>query len=444
MRGAGSKVNTSSLSLPIRPRLLIACEDDGIILPLVEVLQDLAEIFCSNDESETLALVREIRPDMVLIDADMPGKWGVEACAALKEEDGCADMPVLIITARDDLDSQAQGRQAGAVDFITKPINSPVVRKRIKIHLSLKRGSGAHERRLMTVYRALSETSETFAKLRTAPELFAAACQSAIGHGGMSLAWIGVPDSTNRIVPVASNGKAAAYLENLMVMATPDLPEGLGFVGAAFRDNRPMVANNLMKESRAVPWGKKNRAHGVQSIAAFPISRYGKPYAMLTVYNDRVDAFDGEIVFLLEEMAGNISFCLDNFDREEARKKAEEELKLASVVYQDSSEAMMIIDSHNSIIAVNRAFEKITGHQRNDVIGRYPLLLNSDRHDTNFYKSLWKSLNNSGRWNGEIKDKQKKRQAIYRPDHHQYHVQPGRFRAQAGYPLFRYHQEEAV
>jgi len=406
-RGAGNKVNKPALQLPIRPRLLIAGEDDGIILPLVEALGEMAEIFRSSDESKTLALAGEFRPDMVLIDADMPGKWGFEACKALKQDADYTDIPVMLITARDDIDGQTKGRQAGAVDFITKPINPPVVRKRVKIHLSLKRGSGARERRLMTVYRALSETSEALAKLRTDSELFPSACRIAVDYAGMSLAWVGIPDSADRIVPVASSGKASAYLDNLMVMATPDAPEGRGFVGAAFRENRPAVANNLKMESRALPWSKKNRIHGVQSIAAFPISRSGKPYAVLTVCNDRVGAFDGEIVFLLEEMAGNISLCLDNVDREAARKKAEEESKLAAVVYQDSSEALMITDSHNSIIAVNRAFEKITGHQRNDVIGRYPLLLNSDRHDKHFYKSLWKSLNSSGRWKGEIEDKRK-------------------------------------
>lgn len=388
----------------IRPRLLIVGDDQEMIISLRKALADIGEIFVAPKASAKSALISEIRPTIMLIEARMRG---FDVCKELKAHSACKDIPIILVIRSGDINSETKAFGVGAADFITRPFNPPVVQARLRTHLSLNRKSGARERRLMDIYRALSEANEAIVRLRSESDLFPLVCKIAVEYGGMALAWVGIPDSTNRIVPLASSGKASDYLEDLVVMATADVAEGQGFVGIAYRENRPAVANDVNKENRALPWREKNQLHGLQSIAAFPIPRAERPYAVMTVYNDQIDAFDDEIVSLLAELATNISFSLDNFDRDAARRQAEEELKLAAMVYQDSSEAMMITDDQNTIIAVNRAFEKITGYQRSDVIGKPPILFNSDRHDKNFYKSLWKSIHSLGRWKGEIEDKRK-------------------------------------
>ncbi len=82
--------------------------------------------------------------------------------------------------------------------------------------------------------------------------------------------------------------------------------------------------------------------------------------------------------------------------------RADEALHIASMVYQTSHEAMMVTDANNLIIAVNPAFERTTGYEAGEVLGKNPRILASGRQDRAFYESMWQDLNHSGRWQGEI------------------------------------------
>ena len=84
------------------------------------------------------------------------------------------------------------------------------------------------------------------------------------------------------------------------------------------------------------------------------------------------------------------------------RKKAEESMQLASMVYQNSGEAIMVTDPDNAIIAVNPAFERTTGYTTAEVIGHNPRMLGSGRHDQYFFQAMWDSINSNGHWQGEL------------------------------------------
>lgn len=90
-----------------------------------------------------------------------------------------------------------------------------------------------------------------------------------------------------------------------------------------------------------------------------------------------------------------------------ARKQSEEDLKLAAMVYQVSSEGMLITDENNRIIAVNPAFTVTTGYEANEVIGHTPSILKSGQQSESFYRSLWRALERDGFWQGEIWNKRK-------------------------------------
>jgi len=90
-----------------------------------------------------------------------------------------------------------------------------------------------------------------------------------------------------------------------------------------------------------------------------------------------------------------------------ASKKAQEELKMAGLVYQHSGEAMFVTDAYNRVIAINPAFSEITGYSESEVIGKNPALLNSGHHDDVFFETMWKSLKTTGQWQGEIWNRKK-------------------------------------
>ena len=90
-----------------------------------------------------------------------------------------------------------------------------------------------------------------------------------------------------------------------------------------------------------------------------------------------------------------------------ARCRAEQELQLAALVYQNSSEAMMITDADNRIVSINPAFTACTGYSSDEVLGENPRILSSGRQDQAFYKAMWHALNTTGRWEGEIYNRRK-------------------------------------
>jgi len=82
-------------------------------------------------------------------------------------------------------------------------------------------------------------------------------------------------------------------------------------------------------------------------------------------------------------------------------------LQLAAMVYENSSEAILVSDAENRIIDVNPAFEQITGYTAEEVQGRNPSMFQSGRQDKEFYQKLWHALKTEGYWHGELWDKRK-------------------------------------
>lgn len=81
------------------------------------------------------------------------------------------------------------------------------------------------------------------------------------------------------------------------------------------------------------------------------------------------------------------------------------ERELATQIYLNSNQAILISDVNNNIISVNPAFTKITGHSAEQVIGKNPKILASGRHDKVFFDTMWRSINEFGQWSGEIYNK---------------------------------------
>lgn len=91
----------------------------------------------------------------------------------------------------------------------------------------------------------------------------------------------------------------------------------------------------------------------------------------------------------------------------EALFESEKSMRLASSIYLSNADAIVVTDESNRIVDVNPAFSRITGHAREDVLGKDPKIMNSGRHDKAFYKQMWDSLITQGHWQGEIWDRHK-------------------------------------
>lgn len=83
------------------------------------------------------------------------------------------------------------------------------------------------------------------------------------------------------------------------------------------------------------------------------------------------------------------------------------ERELAIVVYKNSSQAMFVTDTNDTIISINPAFTRITGYIEDEIIGSHPDILKSDRHDDGFYTDMQNELNETEYWEGEVWSKRK-------------------------------------
>ena len=86
---------------------------------------------------------------------------------------------------------------------------------------------------------------------------------------------------------------------------------------------------------------------------------------------------------------------------------SETERRLSATVFDCSSDAIIVTDPRNAIISVNPAFCEITGFSRAEVIGKDPRMLSSGRQDREFYAHMWKSLQEAGKWSGEVWNRRK-------------------------------------
>jgi adenylate cyclase len=92
----------------------------------------------ASNGMETLELARSKNPDLIILDVSMPGMSGFEVCAKIKGEPETAQIPVLMLTALNDVENRVQGLKSGADDYLTKPYNPRELMERVRARLRAK------------------------------------------------------------------------------------------------------------------------------------------------------------------------------------------------------------------------------------------------------------------------------------------------------------------
>ena len=123
--------------------ILIVDDEPTNIELMVGILEDNYELLVATDGESAIDLATKNKPDLILLDVMMPGLDGYEVCDRLKQSRDTADIPVIFITGLGEDTAQIKGLAAGAVDYVSKPINPAIVVRRVANHLELKR---AHDR----------------------------------------------------------------------------------------------------------------------------------------------------------------------------------------------------------------------------------------------------------------------------------------------------------
>ena len=130
-------------------KILIVDDESNNISIMVEVLMGRYEIIAALSGEIALELaLQEPQPDLILLDVMMPKMDGFQVCKTLKVDKMTASIPVIFVTAMDEVEDEANGFALGAVDYITKPVSPPIVKARVATHLAMSQQQRSCEERV--------------------------------------------------------------------------------------------------------------------------------------------------------------------------------------------------------------------------------------------------------------------------------------------------------
>ena len=207
--------------------------------------------------------------------------------------------------------------------------------------------------------------------------------------------------------------------EHLLSGAAPSLPDfftraisgikigmGVGSCGTAAFSGKRIVVENIASHPYWENFKELAATAGLGSCWSEPIhSASGRVLGTFAIYR-REPSFPGEQeISLIESAANLVGIAIE-------RTQAEEELNLASSIYSNSTEIVLVTDINNKVIALNPAFTKITGYTLDDIRGKDPSLLHSGRHKADFFQAIWQKVALQGFWQGEVWSRRKNGEAF--------------------------------
>lgn len=181
--------------------------------------------------------------------------------------------------------------------------------------------------RLAQMLNALSASNEAILRSTTREALFQRACEAAWTGGMFTQASIALlKPGTDDLEIVAYAGPDQLTPRSVRLSADPHRPEGSGLSGRAFRTMLPCVSNDYCNDPRLSHFHELVRNGGNKSSAAFPLIMRGQSVGVLQFFATELDAFTAPMIEVMTRVASNISFAMENFERIEAKIKADQQL----------------------------------------------------------------------------------------------------------------------
>jgi len=121
-----------------RPSILVVDDEPFNLSLMDEILKTHYNVQTANNSLKAIELAFADPPDLILLDVMMPEMDGFEVCRRLMNNPATSQIPVIFVTAKNEIKDEELGFQVGASDFIHKPISAPIVAARVKAHLKIK------------------------------------------------------------------------------------------------------------------------------------------------------------------------------------------------------------------------------------------------------------------------------------------------------------------
>jgi diguanylate cyclase (GGDEF)-like protein len=188
-----------------------------------------------------------------------------------------------------------------------------------------KASTEAQKERLTRMFAALSATNEAIMRANSRNELFRLVCEAVVEGAKFTSTTIALARPDDEFLEIAATtGPMADYIRTLRYSISADKPEGRGLTGTAYRSGQPSVSNDFQADARTSHWHGKTET---RSGAGLPLLIGGKPVGVFLFLSSERGTFTPEFVELLRRLAENVSFALDNFDRVDEKKQADERIQ---------------------------------------------------------------------------------------------------------------------
>jgi len=315
--------------------------------------------------------------------------WKNEATAAIPEEDipldflasvkpVCAEAlqkPGEIIPLTLKLKS-LNGQYCWLEGTVTNRMNDPAIEGIIISLQNITRQKQIEERlqKATRLYFFISQVNQMIVKTSEEKKLYTEVCNIAVNVGQFRMAWIGLVDNqTNQLVPVITAGEETGYLSKISIVLEEGIPEGEGPTGTALREGNYIFCNDIENAPEMAPWREAALCRNYHSSISLPLKKFGQVIGAFSVYADTKNFFDSAEIALLEEATGDISFALENMEKEKLRKKAEIELEESRARYQTLTEAAPVgifhTDASGYTTYVNPCWCTISGMDAESALG---------------------------------------------------------------------------
>jgi len=270
-----------------------------------------------NGEKALKIAMSENPPDIILLDVMMQGMDGYEVCRRLKADPKTQDIPIIFITAKSDESDETRGLEIGAVDYITKPFSPPIVRARLKTHLSLRNIlNELYQKNQMVNDRAnelasLNRLAEKVNSSLNMHDILQAACDELVKIFDIRNAGIGLFDETREKIKVVAFRSVDPTEKDATGMEMP-LKE-YEATRIVIETKQPIVIKNAQTDPRTKPIHPIMRKRQTQGLLIVPILSCNQVIGTIGMpAKQKSQTFSDEDVELVKTIASQVASSIEN------------------------------------------------------------------------------------------------------------------------------------
>ncbi len=260
--------------------------------------------------------------------------------------------------------------------------------------------------RLNRALRLLTACNELLIRASDEHDLLTAVCELIISIGGYQMAYVGLAmqDKEKTILPVAHAGDPS-YLEGLQLSWSEHAPLGRGPAGRTIRSGAPAFVNDIASDPIFGPWRESALRHGFQAVINLPLREQERTFGVLAMFSEKVLAVGEEEIHLLQQMANDVAFGIDNLRSQALQRRADARIREQASLLDNAQDAIVVTGPDQRIRFWNKGAERLYGFSADEAIGltTHDLLYAS----ADAFQVASDTVMQSGEWTGELIQRRK-------------------------------------